>query len=102
MTILGIHSGHDASLSLVRDGKLICSIAVERYSRNKKDTFLSRAAFAAYVFENIPQSLIAGIYQPHMTQTPIINFIVVAVPSVIFSFLLGYIICKLPVLRRIF
>lgn len=52
MTILGIHSGHDASLSLVRDGKLICSIAVERYSRNKKDTFLSRAALDRFLSDN--------------------------------------------------
>jgi carbamoyltransferase len=52
MNILGIHCGHDASLALVRDGKLISSISVERYSRNKKDTFLSSEALDRFLFDN--------------------------------------------------
>jgi len=52
MIILGIHSGHDASLSLVRDGRLICSVAVERYSRKKKDTYLSREALDRFLSDN--------------------------------------------------
>ncbi len=35
MVILGIHDGHNASASLLVDGKLICSIAEERLSRQK-------------------------------------------------------------------
>ena len=53
MTILGIHSGHDASLALVRDGRLVSSIAVERYSRNKKDTLLSREALDRFLSDNM-------------------------------------------------
>jgi len=52
MIILGIHSGHDASLSLVRDGKLIASIAAERYTRVKKDTYLSREVLDRFLSDN--------------------------------------------------
>ena len=52
MKILGIHSGHDASLALVVDGKLVSSISVERYSRNKKDMLLSRKALDKFLFNN--------------------------------------------------
>lgn len=52
MTILGIHSGHDASLALVRDGKLVCSISVERYSRRKKDDLLSRESLDRFLSDN--------------------------------------------------
>jgi carbamoyltransferase len=52
MNILGIHSGHDASLALITDGKLISSISVERFSRNKKDTFLSADAVNRFLYEN--------------------------------------------------
>ena len=45
MNIVGIHVGHDASLSLVKDGKLVFSTAVERHTRNKKDSYLSRETF---------------------------------------------------------
>jgi glucans biosynthesis protein C len=71
-------------------------------TKNKWTATLSRTAFAAYVVQQIPMAFIAGIYTPYMTQTPIINFIVIAIPSVILSFLIGFIICKLPVLNRIF
>jgi hypothetical protein len=71
-------------------------------TKNRWTAIFSRAAFAAYVIQNIPQAFIAGIYSPYMTQTPIINFIVMAIPSIILSFLIGFIICKLPVLKRIF
>jgi carbamoyltransferase len=37
MNVLGIHTGHDAALSLVKDGKLISAISMERFSRIKKD-----------------------------------------------------------------
>jgi carbamoyltransferase len=36
--VLGLHFGHDASLSIVKDGKLIISISSERVTRIKKDT----------------------------------------------------------------
>ena len=35
MIILGIHDGHNSSAALVIDGKLICSLAEERFSRIK-------------------------------------------------------------------
>lgn len=71
-------------------------------TKNKSSTILSRTAFAAYVIQNIPMALIAGLYAPYMTQTPIINFIIIAVPSVVLSFLISFVICKLPILKRIF
>lgn len=71
-------------------------------AENKWTAILSRSAFAAYFIQNVPMAFIAGIYWPHMTQTPSINFIVIAIPSIVLSFLIGFIICKLPVLKRIF
>ncbi len=35
MIILGIHDGHNASASLIVDGKLVCAIGEERLSRDK-------------------------------------------------------------------
>lgn len=35
MIILGIHDGHNASAALLKDGKLICALAEERFSRVK-------------------------------------------------------------------
>ena len=35
MIILGIHDGHNASAALLKDGKIICSVAEERLSRQK-------------------------------------------------------------------
>ena len=52
MKILGIHSGHDASLALIVDGKLVSSISVERYSRNKKDMLLSRECLDRFLRDN--------------------------------------------------
>jgi len=52
MNILGLHSGHDASLALVTDGKLVSSISVERFSRNKKDQVLSRESTERFLKEN--------------------------------------------------
>ncbi len=52
MIILGIHTGHDASLSLMRDGKIVSAIAVERLSRRKKDDFISREVFDTFLEKN--------------------------------------------------
>lgn len=38
MVILGMHTGHDASLACVKDGKLVHSISMERYSGIKKSS----------------------------------------------------------------
>ena len=35
MIILGIHDGHNASASLIVDGRLVCALAEERLSRGK-------------------------------------------------------------------
>lgn len=81
---------------------LIYAFKIMFDGKNKWTAILSRAAFAAYVIQNIPQAFVAGVYSPYMTQTPIANFIVIAIPSVILAFLIGFIICKLPILKRIF
>ncbi|EDL69640.1 hypothetical protein A1Q_3395 [Vibrio campbellii HY01] len=44
----------------------------------------------------------ADFYKSFMTQIPLINFVIIAIPSVIGSFAIGYLICKTPVLKRIF
>lgn len=45
MVIVGFHMGHDASVSIIKDGKLIYSGAMERFSRVKKDFFVSKQVF---------------------------------------------------------
>lgn len=52
MNIVGIHPGHDASVSIVRDGRLIFASSVERYSRKKKDHTLTRDAFDYFLSVN--------------------------------------------------
>ncbi len=42
MNILGIHTGHDAALTLISNGKLIAAISMERLSRVKKDWIITR------------------------------------------------------------
>lgn len=63
---------------------------------------LSRAAYAAYVIQVIPLCLIGKIYEPYMTQYPLINFVLIAIPGVTITFILGHCICKMPGLRRVF
>jgi len=35
MVVLGIHSGHDSSAAIIRDGKIIADVQEERFSRIK-------------------------------------------------------------------
>ena len=49
MNVIGIHTGHDASLSLVKDGKLHTAISMERLSRVKKDSNVSRESFDLFL-----------------------------------------------------
>lgn len=43
MLILGLHTGHDAAIALVKDGRLVGTTSIERFSRFKKDSFIDRA-----------------------------------------------------------
>jgi carbamoyltransferase len=45
MVIVGFHMGHDASISILKDGKLIYSGAMERFSRVKKDFYVPKKVF---------------------------------------------------------
>lgn len=49
MNILGIHTGHDASLSLIRNNRLVASISMERFSGIKKDWKISRENFDRFL-----------------------------------------------------
>lgn len=42
MNVVGLHVGHDAAIALIRDGKLVGTTSVERYSRIKKDMYIQR------------------------------------------------------------
>ncbi len=42
MNVVGLHIGHDACIALVKDGKLVGTTSVERYSRVKKDMYIQR------------------------------------------------------------
>lgn len=63
---------------------------------------LARWAYAAYVVQVVPLTIVGRLFLPHMTQYPLANFAVVAVPSVAASFLLAWGVCRVPGLRRIF
>jgi len=51
MTILGIHPGHDASLAIVKDGRLIHSVSMERFSRKKKSHFIRYDFFERFLYD---------------------------------------------------
>lgn len=42
MNVLGLHFSHDASVALVKDGKLVSNISSERITRVKKDNKISK------------------------------------------------------------
>ncbi len=42
MNVMGIHTGHDASVSIVSNGKLISNISIERLAKKKKYGVLSK------------------------------------------------------------
>lgn len=70
--------------------------------KNNMTKRLSRAAYAAYVIQVIPLSFIAKTLLPYITQFPVLNFIMVAVPGVAITFVLAHFLCKLPLLNRVF
>jgi len=49
MIILGIHTGHDASLALIKDGKILGAISIERFSKVKKDSFITWDNFKRFL-----------------------------------------------------
>lgn len=51
MNILGIHTGHDASLALVKDGKLVMAVSMERYSGKKKSSQIKREYFDRFLWD---------------------------------------------------
>ena len=86
-------------------GMSMCVLYVFKtyFNKNNDSTkWLSRTAFAAYVFQDIALYSVAKIYQPLRTQTPLINFIFVGISSVIIAFALAGVICKTPKLKEIF
>lgn len=51
MIIMGLHYGHDGSVCIVRDGRLVSAISTERITRKKKDGRVTAAAID-YVLES--------------------------------------------------
>ncbi|MCF6765534.1 acyltransferase family protein [Thiotrichales bacterium 19S3-7] len=81
---------------------IIYSFKVLFNTTNKMTEILARSSYAAYVIQVIPLVIFISILRLFMTEIPLVNFVIIAIPSVIFSFILGYIICKSPILKRIF
>ncbi len=54
--ILGLHLSHDGSAALVKNGRLIKAISIERISRKKKDSKFTLDVFN-YLFENTGHTL---------------------------------------------
>jgi carbamoyltransferase len=51
MNILGIHMGHDASLALVKNGKLFKAVAMERYSGEKKSSLITKEYLNRFLWD---------------------------------------------------
>lgn len=70
-------------------------------TKNKLTQILSRSAFAAYIIQGIPLCFFGKMLLPHMSQLPVVNFLVIGIPSAVLSFVAGYCLCKLPVVGKI-
>ncbi|MDC7218266.1 MAG: acyltransferase [Spirochaetales bacterium] len=81
---------------------LLYSYKVLFNSTTKWSKHLSRTAYAAYVIQVIPLCLIGKFYEPHMTQFPLVNFMMIGTSGVITTFALAHCICKTPGLKRLF
>ena len=68
---------------------------------NKLTQVLSRTAYAAYIIQVIPLCFLGILLMPHMSQMPVVNFLAVGIPTVILSFVIGYFLCQVPVLKKI-
>lgn len=51
MNIVGIHPGHDASLALIKDGRLVHSVSMERFSGKKKSNEISFEFFERFLWD---------------------------------------------------
>ena len=51
MNIVGIHPGHDASLALVKNGRLVHSVAMERFSGVKKSHIIKFEYFERFLWD---------------------------------------------------
>lgn len=99
------HNGEMAGRGFTVIGMSLFLLFVFRELFNRRTQFtavLSRSAFAAYVFQLMFISLFAKLYQPFMTEIPLVNFIAIAIPSVIGSFGFGHLVVRTPGLRKIF
>jgi carbamoyltransferase len=66
--ILGLNWGHDGSAAIVRDGRLVSAVSLERLSRKKKDSGISRELLQ-YVFDH------AGVTSSDVTTIAFASFV---------------------------
>ena len=90
MIIVGIHLGHDAAISLIKDDKLVATTSVERLSRIKKDLYITKEQLEFFLsgwdvkLEDIDFITLTAwakelapwmsIYSPHGTRYPLTTF----------------------------
>lgn len=70
--------------------------------RTALTAILSRSEFGAYVVQFLFISLFAKLYEPFMTEIPLLNFVVLAIPSIIFSCAFGFLLTRTPGFRQVF
>jgi len=51
MNILGIHTGHDASLAMIKDGRLVLAVSMERYSGLKKSSLIKMEYLERFLWD---------------------------------------------------
>ena len=52
MNILGFHSGHDASLALIKNDRLVAAVAMERYTGIKKHDVIRKEDLDRFLWDN--------------------------------------------------
>ena len=51
MNILGIHTGHDASWAMIKDGRLVLAVSMERYSGLKKSSLVKMEYLERFLWD---------------------------------------------------
>lgn len=76
MNVLGIHIGHDSSVALVRDGKIVADVAEERFQRVKHYCGLPiRALDYCLRSQNLTMADMDVVAIPTMYSVPDLNFL---------------------------
>ena len=76
MKVLGIHIGHDSSAALIKDGKILCDVAEERFNRIKHYSGLPIKSIEYCLrYSNLTINEVDAIAVPSSSPMPELNFL---------------------------